>query len=693
MNRLRRQSHATSDAGASSPPNAVATRPPVNGQPVISQTLRAALGLPLSTSEPELQPREVARPAFKSFATTNEAVHPRTRVEQYWAARAFAAETTLLGYEHGEVRRAKDQERHDARHAKLERVVLILLVLVATLLLGLLALAFSHSRSPSHHAKSPPAKHFTIPILSPFTSVIEHETSVVGSTTLAVIYKFHRQHSANPLKRILAMPTAALIANLAAVEDGGVEVTSNAFWEKMAASAVLVLLGGVFAGLTIALMGLDELHLKVLAASSEDLVEQANAKKVLALLHKGRHWVLVVLLLSNVIINESLPIFLDSAIGGGIAAVALSTTAIVIFGLATSLPQRCILRRFLTELSINLSLAKTAMIPQALSVRYGLRIGAACAPLVLTMMYLLAPVAYPMARLLDWVLGAEGAYTYKKTQLKSFLQLHRTGEDPLCDDEISILNGTLELGKKSVEQIMTPMRDVVTLAADAILDDKLLDFILNSGYSRFPVHEKGNTKAFIGLLLVKKLLRYDTSRACTVASLSLSILPEAHPGISCFQALDYFQTGRAHLLLISRTPGRPGGALGIVTLEDIIEEILAEEIVDETDWYGDNVTKQPARRTTTPAVMRGIIESPRSSFVSMPPDYSTFACEVPSSPIALANPKLDMNERTPLLELAETWQFLATGVDHIMNKLHEGLSFASYTSLYTTVYNYCMSTK
>nr|GAT58088.1 predicted protein [Mycena chlorophos] len=188
MNRLRRQSHATtSDAGPSSPPNAVATRPPANGQPVISQTLRAALGLPLSTSEPELQPREVARPAFKSFATANEAVHPRTRVEQYWAARAFAAETTLLGYEHGELRRAKDQARHDARHAKLERLVLILLVLVATLVLGLLALTFSHSRSPSHHAKSPPAKHFTIPILSPFTSVIEHETSVVGSTTLAVI--------------------------------------------------------------------------------------------------------------------------------------------------------------------------------------------------------------------------------------------------------------------------------------------------------------------------------------------------------------------------------------------------------------------------------------------------------------------------------------------------------------------------
>lgn len=41
-------------------------------------------------------------------------------------------------------------------------------------------------------------------------------------------------------------------------------------------------------------MGLDELHLRVLATSSEDPIEQRNAKKVLQLMTKGRHWVLVV---------------------------------------------------------------------------------------------------------------------------------------------------------------------------------------------------------------------------------------------------------------------------------------------------------------------------------------------------------------------------------------------------------------
>ncbi|KAF9464558.1 hypothetical protein BDZ94DRAFT_1255998 [Collybia nuda] len=331
-------------------------------------------------------------------------------------------------------------------------------------------------------------------------------------------------------------------------------------------------------------MGLDELHLRVLSTSSEDLTEKANAKKVLKLLQRGRHWILVVLLLCNVVINESLPIFLDSAIGGGIAAVVISTTAIGIF---------------------------SEIIPQAVCVRYGLAIGAKCAPLVLGLMWILAPIAWPIAKLLDFALGGKEHNTYKKAELRSFLQFHRTGEEPLRDDEIAILNGVLELNTKNVESIMTPMKDTVTLSADCILDHSRVDSIILSGYSRFPVHDPRDPTAFIGLLLVKKLLTYDPSKALPVSSFTLSILPEAHPSINCFQALDYFQTGRAHLLLISNTPGRAGGAIGVITLEDIIEEIISEEIVDETDRYEDNQSKRRAKRMTTSAIMRGIVERER----------------------------------------------------------------------------------
>ena len=125
---------------------------------------------------------------------------------------------------------------------------------------------------------------------------------------------------------------------------------------------------------------------------------------------------------------------------------------------------------------------QTRIIPQAISVRYGLYVGAHCAPLVLILMFLFgtlppfffsffsfsvpynsqflksAPIAYPIARVLDYVLGAGRHQTYKKAELKSFLQFHRTGEEPLRDEELVILNGVLELNTKEVERIMTPLR-------------------------------------------------------------------------------------------------------------------------------------------------------------------------------------------------------------------------------------------
>ena len=73
------------------------------------------------------------------------------------------------------------------------------------------------------------------------------------------------------------------------------------------------------------------------------------------------------------------------------------------------------------------------------------------------------------------MLGAHDEHTYKKAELRSFLQFHRQGEEPLRDDEIAILNGVLDLNTKSVVDIMTPMRDVLTLRTDDVLDHSMMD--------------------------------------------------------------------------------------------------------------------------------------------------------------------------------------------------------------------------
>jgi metal transporter CNNM len=74
------------------------------------------------------------------------------------------------------------------------------------------------------------------------------------------------------------------------------------------------------------------------------------------------------------------------------------------------------------------------------------------------------PIAYPIAWILDRILGSnEGGNTYKKAELKSFLQFHRNSAEPLRDDEIQILNGVLSLNEKKVDEIMTPMKASILL--------------------------------------------------------------------------------------------------------------------------------------------------------------------------------------------------------------------------------------
>ena len=75
------------------------------------------------------------------------------------------------------------------------------------------------------------------------------------------------------------------------------------------------------------LMGQDGIYLQVIATSGEG-AEQKHAKRVFRLLARGKHWVLVTLLLANVIVNETLPIILDRSLGGGWPAV-LGSTALI----------------------------------------------------------------------------------------------------------------------------------------------------------------------------------------------------------------------------------------------------------------------------------------------------------------------------------------------------------------------------
>ncbi|KAM7223933.1 protein of unknown function DUF21 domain containing protein [Rhypophila decipiens] len=374
----------------------------------------------------------------------------------------------------------------------------------------------------------------------------------------------------------MSLPTA-LAAPLKLFEhydDDVPEAEGASLWVLYVTSMALVLLGGAFAGLTIALMGQDGIYLQVVSKDPTE-PQQKNAKRVYDLLQKGKHWVLVTLLLSNVIVNETLPVVLDRCLGGGVAAVVGSTVLIVIFG---------------------------EIIPQSLCVRYGLQIGGYMSKPVLALMYFTAPVAWPTAKLLDYLLGEDHGTIYKKSGLKTLVTLHKNmGEvsERLNQDEVTIISAVLDLKEKPVANVMTPMDDVFTMSEDTVLDEETMDMILSAGYSRIPIHETGNPTNFVGMLLVKILITYDPEDGKLVKDFPLATLPETRPETSCLDIVNFFQEGKSHMVLVSEFPGEDHGAIGVVTLEDVIEELIGEEIIDESDVYID-VHKAIRRLTPAP---------------------------------------------------------------------------------------------
>ncbi|KAJ5776544.1 uncharacterized protein N7511_001555 [Penicillium nucicola] len=393
-----------------------------------------------------------------------------------------------------------------------------------------------------------------------------------------------------------AAPALSPFLRISSEAEPPKEPSDPSLWLYLGVSAALVLSGGAFAGLTIALMGQDEVYLQVIKTSGEG-PERKHATSVLKLLNHGKHWVLVTLLLSNVITNETLPIVLDRTLGGGWPAVLGSTALIVIFG---------------------------EIVPQSICVRYGLPIGAWMAPCVLVLMYIMSPVAWPIAKLLDRLLGEDHGTIYKKAGLKTLVTLHKTlGEagEQLNSDEVTIISAVLDLKEKSVGTIMTPMEDVFTMSADTVLDERTMDVILSQGYSRIPIHAPDNPMNFVGMLLVKMLITYDPEDCKRVRDFALATLPETRPETSCLDIVNFFQEGKSHMVLVSEYPSEDRGALGVVTLEDVIEELIGEEIIDESDVFID---VHKAIRRMAPAPKSRV---PKGKIIEEPPLNATIVTD------------------------------------------------------------------
>eukprot|EP01119_Soliformovum_irregulare_P008065 TRINITY_DN2087_c0_g1_i3.p1 TRINITY_DN2087_c0_g1~~TRINITY_DN2087_c0_g1_i3.p1 ORF type:complete len:384 (+),score=101.88 TRINITY_DN2087_c0_g1_i3:378-1529(+) len=305
-------------------------------------------------------------------------------------------------------------------------------------------------------------------------------------------------------------------------------------------------------GLTVGLMALDPMTLEIVRKAGTEK-ERKYAEKIIPVIER-HHLLLVSLLLSNAVAMEALPLFIDR-ISTPAVAIILSVTAVLVFG---------------------------EIIPQAVVLRYGLAVGAKLAWLCKLLMVVLWIVAWPISKILDWILGNHHK-VFERNELIEFVDLHSEAHSgPLTTEETQVLKGVLGLQDKTVEQCMTPIEEVYMIDGDRIFDESLMNEISRVGHSRIPVfsHKRSNIK---GLLLVKKLLfkscQHDQNHK--IGELELQEVPYVNNTAGAFEVLRMFQTGKSHMAIVIETDSRQ--IIGVVTLEDVFEELIQHDILDEAD--------------------------------------------------------------------------------------------------------------
>ncbi|XP_037875807.1 unextended protein isoform X2 [Bombyx mori] len=342
-------------------------------------------------------------------------------------------------------------------------------------------------------------------------------------------------------------------------------------WVSLSLILICLTFSALFSGLNLGLMSLDRTELKIIANTGTE-TERKYARAIMPVRDHG-NYLLCSILLGNVAVNSTFTILLDE-LTSGLFAVIFSTLAIVLLGEIT---------------------------PQAICSRHGLMIGAKSIMITKAVMALTAPMAYPVSKLLDYFLGEEIGSVYNRERLKELIKV-TTGD--LDKDEVNIISGALEMRKKTVSDVMTKMEDVFMLPITSVLDFETMSEIVKSGYSRIPVYE-GHRGNIVTVLFIKDLAFVDPDDNTPLRTLCQYYQNPCNfvfEDVTLDVMFKQFKEGhKGHMAFVHRINNEGEGdpfyeTIGLVTLEDVIEEMIQAEIVDETDVFMDNRSKRRRNR-------------------------------------------------------------------------------------------------
>lgn len=203
--------------------------------------------------------------------------------------------------------------------------------------------------------------------------------------------------------------------------------------------------------------------------------------------------------------------------------------------------------------------------------------------------------------------------------MKQLVDIHakHNKESGLLEHEAKILRGALDYANRQVKEVMTAIEKMFMLELNQKLDAETLAQIWETGLSRIPIYKKDRNN-IISILFVKDLILINPEDNLSINTVlafygreALKVFPDMHLD----QLLLELKTGKSHMAIVHE-PVEPadGGdpyyqTLGLVTLEDVIEEIIHDEIIDETDVVvqqqgSDEVTVMKQQRVNVSDITR-----------------------------------------------------------------------------------------
>ena len=386
-------------------------------------------------------------------------------------------------------------------------------------------------------------------------------------------------------------------------------VTGGKYWFFMFMVAFLTLFAGMMSGLTVGYLSVDKLTMELREKTGSQM-EKEYSKIILPVL-SNHHWLLCTLLLMNSFAMEALPVFLDRVFSR-LTAVIISVTLLLIFG---------------------------EVIPQALCTGpRQIQIAAMAAPMTRFLMIVSWPITYWLGKCLDIILGEQGKTRYQNQDLKALVEMHtyeaikRISEEEeknpyiakedipkpsntmgLSPEEANLMISALEIRDKKVIEIMITFDKIYSINLEEPINRKKVFEILDKGFSRIPVFRNGDKSDFIGILRIKQLISIDFNQNRSLKELGIRLkLPLViSPKMTLIELLREFRKGKSHMAFITEqvellqsklglnrnnsvqfnlrynetfSESKKIKILGIVTLEDVIEQIFNLEIMDEEDY-------------------------------------------------------------------------------------------------------------